>query len=98
MEEVGKKGEVYWVGTRRKKGSMKRYVFEHIMPSLREGCSGVGKPVCFRAVHISDNAPRNFHIFCGKFEIEKENGFEATRKGCKMKKKGRDCVGLKVTI
>ena len=27
LEEVGKKGEVYWVGTRKKKGNKKRYVF-----------------------------------------------------------------------
>ena len=65
---------------------------------MREVYNGVDKPICSRAVHISDGAPRNFHIFCGKFEINKKKGFEVTRKGCKMKKKGRDCVGLKVTI
>ena len=50
----------------------------------------------FRPLHLSDGAPRNFHLFCGKFRMGPSTGYIAERKGCKIKKKNRKCVALKV--
>ena len=52
----------------------------------------------FRPLHISDDAPRNFHLFCGKFSIGKSTEYKALRKGCNIKRPNKDCVALKVML
>ena len=51
----------------------------------------------FRPLHVSDKAPRNLHLQCGKLRIGRATGYKAMRRGCKQKEKNRDCVALKVT-
>ena len=46
---------------------------------------------------MSDKAPRNLHLFCGKLRLGRATGYKAMRRGCKIKERNRDCVALKVT-
>ncbi len=43
-------------------------------------------------MHPSDGAPRNLHMFCGKFFVDGE--LRVRQQGCKEKQPGRDCVAL----
>ena len=52
----------------------------------------------FRPLHLSDDAPRNFYLNCGEFNIGPSTDYVAKRRKCKINEKGKDCVALKVKL
>ena len=105
MEDKFRVGDEYWVGTKRdpELASLGRRADEkyHTRFEKQENISK-RNDYSYRALfkcrsqHVSDGAPRNFHMFCGLVRLE---NYGVKRRGCnswKAMKRGDDCVRMKV--
>ena len=101
MEDKFRVGDEYWVGTKRdrKLASLGRKNEKyHTRFEKQEHISNRNNYSLFksRSQHVSDGAPRNFHMFCGLVRLE---NYGVKRRGCnswKAMKRGDDCVRMKV--
>ena len=88
-----KTSDEYWVGTKKYSNGRFGKTYYHI--------HNIKQPITSsRTYHVSDYAPRNFFIFCGKL-FRQKNKLRFGRNFCKRNPKkfpNRNCISLKVCI